>query len=71
MIILGLDAVGKTTLLYSIAPRGNEVIMTIPTIGFNVETLDIRNIGISCWDVGGCDKINPLYGDIIHKTVIV
>ena len=36
LLMLGLDAAGKTTILYKM--KLNEVINTIPTIGFNVET---------------------------------
>eukprot|EP01031_Cornospumella_fuschlensis_P027766 gene27766-33534_t len=38
-----------------------EVECTIPTIGFNVETLTTRSNSFRCWDVGGCDKIRPLW----------
>lgn len=34
--MLGLDAAGKTTILYNLK-LGGERIQTIPTIGFNVE----------------------------------
>jgi GTPase SAR1 family protein len=34
--MLGLDAAGKTTILFKM--KLNEVVNTIPTIGFNVET---------------------------------
>lgn len=34
VLMLGLDGAGKTTILYSL--KLGEVLMTIPTIGFNV-----------------------------------
>ena len=34
ILILGLDAAGKTTILYRM--KLNEAVSTIPTIGFNV-----------------------------------
>lgn len=34
---------------------------TIPTIGFNVETVQYRNIEFTVWDVGGQDKIRKLW----------
>jgi GTPase SAR1 family protein len=34
-LLIGTDAAGKTTILYQL--KLNEVITTIPTIGFNVE----------------------------------
>lgn len=51
----GLDAAGKTTMLYRM--KLGEVVTTIPTIGFNVETVDYKNISFTSWDVGGRDKI--------------
>jgi GTPase SAR1 family protein len=38
--MFGLDAAGKTTLLYKV--KLDEDVTTIPTIGFNVETVTIR-----------------------------
>merc|ERR1712060_489310 len=38
-----------------------EVVMTIPTIGFNVETVEYRNISFQVWDIGGQDKIRKLW----------
>ena len=59
MLILGLDAAGKTTILYKL--KLNETVNTIPTIGFNVETLTYKNLEFNCWDVGGQDKLRPLW----------
>lgn len=61
IIFLGLDAAGKTTFLYKIKSSFNEVITVIPTIGFNVEILKFKKSEFTCWDVGGCDKIRPLW----------
>ncbi len=49
--MVGLDAVGKTTVLYKL--KLGEVVATIPTIGFNVETVEYKNISFNVWDVGG------------------
>jgi ADP-ribosylation factor protein 1 len=57
--VVGLDAAGKTTILYRW--KLGEVVTTIPTIGFNVETVTHSNVSITCWDVGGKDKIRPLW----------
>ncbi|XP_064394324.1 ADP-ribosylation factor 2-like [Halichondria panicea] len=51
ILICGLDAAGKTTALYMI--KLGEVVTTIPTIGFNVETIKHRGIQLVAWDVGG------------------
>jgi small GTP-binding protein len=66
ILIFGLDAAGKTTILY-VAKLG-EVVTTIPTIGFNVETVTYRNLTMTAWDVGGRDKIRPLWRHYYANT---
>lgn len=44
ILMVGLDAAGKTTILYKL--KLGEVVTTIPTIGFNVETVDYKNISV-------------------------
>ena len=55
ILMVGLDAAGKTTILYKL--KLGEVVTTIPTIGFNVETVEYKNISFTVWDVGGQDKM--------------
>ena len=55
ILMVGLDAAGKTTILYKL--KLGEVVTTIPTIGFNVETVEYKNISFTVWDVGGQDKV--------------
>merc|ERR1719265_1982315 len=59
ILMVGLDAAGKTTILYKL--KLGEVVTTIPTIGFNVETVEYKNINFTVWDVGGQDKIRKLW----------
>ena len=59
ILLLGLDAAGKTTILYKL--KLGEVVTTIPTIGFNVETVEVNNISLTVWDVGFRDRVLPLY----------
>eukprot|EP00567_Pseudictyota_dubia_P012202 CAMPEP_0197438466 /NCGR_PEP_ID=MMETSP1175-20131217/5463_1 /TAXON_ID=1003142 /ORGANISM="Triceratium dubium, Strain CCMP147" /LENGTH=457 /DNA_ID=CAMNT_0042968211 /DNA_START=93 /DNA_END=1466 /DNA_ORIENTATION=- len=59
ILIMGLDAAGKTTVLYRLSH--GKVVTTIPTIGFNVETVQLSGTEITAWDVGGRDKIRPLW----------
>ncbi|XDV51198.1 hypothetical protein PO909_020123 [Leuciscus waleckii] len=59
LLMVGLDAAGKTTVLYKL--KLGEVVTTIPTIGFNVETVDYNNISFTVWDVGGQTKIRGLW----------
>jgi hypothetical protein len=59
VLCVGLDASGKTTLLYKL--NLGEVVTAIPTIGFNHETVVYKNVSFSIWDVGGNDKMRPLW----------
>jgi len=59
VFLCGLNAVGKTKLLYRF--KLGEVITTIPTIGFNVETVEFANTAITMWEVGGNEKIRLLW----------
>jgi small GTP-binding protein len=59
VLMVGLDAAGKTTILYRL--KLGDVVMSIPTIGFNVETLEYKNLKFTVWDVGGQDRIRPLW----------
>ena len=66
ILMLGLDGVGKTTILYKL--KLGEVISNIPTIGFNVETVTYKNIELKCWDMGGRDRIRPLWKHYMQDT---
>lgn len=61
LLMPGIDSAGKTTILYKL--KLGEVVTTIPTIGFNVETIPYKNIDFTIWDVGGGDKIRPLWSN--------
>jgi ADP-ribosylation factor protein 6 len=39
----------------------NQDVTTIPTVGFNVESVTYKNVKFNVWDVGGQDKIRPLW----------
>jgi ADP-ribosylation factor protein 6 len=60
ILMLGLDAAGKTTILYKLKLT-NQDVTTIPTVGFNVESVTYKNVKFNVWDVGGQDKIRPLW----------
>ncbi|XP_029118597.1 ADP-ribosylation factor 1 isoform X1 [Elaeis guineensis] len=59
ILVLGLDNAGKTTILYRL--QMGEVVSTIPTIGFNVETVQYNNIKLQVWDLGGQTSIRPYW----------
>jgi len=66
ILMVGLDAAGKTTILYKL--KLGEIVTTIPTIGFNVETVEYKKINFTVWDVGGQDKIRPLWRHYFQNT---
>ena len=70
ILMVGLDAAGKTTILHKL--KLGEIVTTcnttIPTIGFNVETVEYKNISFTVWDVGGQDKIRPLWRHYYQNT---
>ncbi|CAF0965571.1 unnamed protein product [Adineta ricciae] len=55
ILMVGLDAAGKTTILYKL--KLGEIVTTIPTIG-----------NFTVWDVGGQDKIRPLWRHYFQNT---
>ena len=97
--MLGLDAAGKTTILYKL--HIGEVLSTVPTIGerpehpsngcllldadcslwclhtdgralhcagFNVEKVQYKNVLFTVWDVGGQEKLRPLWRHYFNNT---
>lgn len=66
LLMLGLDAAGKTTILYKL--KLGQDVTTIPTVGFNVETVTYKNVKFNVWDVGGQDKIRPLWRHYFSGT---
>ena len=84
ILVLGLDSAGKSTMIYKLRLGKlyililhtqdiyvsvlGEITTTIPTIGFNVETVEYMNITFAVWDVGGKDKIRPLWRHYYQNT---
>merc|ERR1712210_141482 len=66
ILMVGLDAAGKTTVLCKL--KLGEVVTTIPTIGFNVETVEYKNLSFQVWDIGGQDKIRKLWRHYYQGT---
>ena len=56
--MIGLDYAGKTTILYKM--KLGEVINTMPTIGFNMETTQYRNYIINTWDSGNYNYLRTV-----------
>ena len=69
ILLLGLDNAGKTTCLYKL--KLNETVSTIPTIGFNVETVQpVPGLTMTVWDVGGQEKIRALWRHYYHGKLV-
>lgn len=72
LLMLGLDSAGKTTLLYKL--KLDKVLQTIPTVGFNVESIKYKSLNMTMWDIGGQEKIRPLwrhYYDNVDAVIFI
>jgi len=67
--MIGLDAAGKTATLNRLAM--GEAIATIPTIGFNVQTVEYKNLKMTMWDVGGQHRLRKLWRHYYEHTSVV
>lgn len=56
----------RLAILYKL--KLNSDVTTIPTVGFNVETVTYKNVKFNVWDVGGQDKIRPLWRHYFSGT---
>jgi ADP-ribosylation factor-like protein 5B len=69
IIIVGMNNAGKTTILYKLAL--NEVIVTEPTIGSNVEEVQHRNLKLQVWDLGGQENLRASWDAYYQDTSAV
>ncbi|NXX89886.1 ARL14 protein, partial [Centropus bengalensis] len=67
ILMLGLDSAGKSTLLYKF--KCNEVFLTTPTIGFNVDMIETRkDFTLTFWDVGGQQKMRQAWCNFLENA---
>ena len=59
IIIIGLDAAGKTTILKKM--RFDEVMQTAPTIGVNTEDIKVKNVNIKVFDLAGQERMRNVW----------
>ncbi|KAJ6930179.1 LOW QUALITY PROTEIN: hypothetical protein NC652_013888 [Populus alba x Populus x berolinensis] len=59
ILMVGLDDAGKTTILYK---------LKLGEIGSTLETVEYKNVSFTVWDVGGQDKIRPLWRHYFQNT---
>ena len=65
-IMVGLDGAGKSSILYKLAI--GETVATVPTVGFNVETIFYQGQEVTVWDVAGQDKTRTLWRHYYQNT---
>ncbi|GJZ59581.1 sodium/calcium exchanger NCL2-like protein [Tanacetum coccineum] len=61
------NTTGKTTILYRL--HIGDVLSTIPTIAFNVDKVEYKNVIFTIWDVGGQQKLRPLWRHYFNDQV--
>ena len=66
IIIVGMNNAGKTTILYKLAL--DEVIVTEPTIGSNVEEVQHNNLKLQVWDLGGQENLRAAWDAYYANT---
>ncbi|XP_044148201.1 ADP-ribosylation factor-like protein 14 [Bufo gargarizans] len=67
ILLLGLDAAGKSTILYKFKFKGS--FSTIPTVGFNVEMMQTeKHLQLTIWDVGGQEKLRSFWCYYFENT---
>ena len=77
ILMLGLDAAGKTTILYKL--KLDQSVNTIPTVGFNVETVTYKNVKFNVWvsranmaaGTGSLFRASGSHGEDTKKIIIL
>lgn len=65
VVMMGLDSAGKTMILYKL--KGNPLVETSPTVGFNVEPLESPGrVSLILWDIGGQPKLRATWKDYLE-----
>ena len=67
ILLVGLDAAGKTTILYK--HKIGEVVTTIPTIWFNFEIIEYKNITFTMYWILEVNKKLNYNGDTIIRIL--
>lgn len=69
MTICGLDKAGKTSVINYLLYGENKA--TIPTMGVNVNTINLPRLDISISDLGGQEGFRPMWADINERSQAV
>ncbi|CAL6081444.1 ADP-ribosylation_factor [Hexamita inflata] len=68
ILMVGLDAAGKTSILFKLS-RSQAIV--IPTIGYITEIIEYKNIKFNIWDVGGKSIFWTQYYQNIDAIIFV
>lgn len=74
ILILGLDNAGKTTLLEEVKSiymsnyKKVPAARILPTVGQNVATINVDNVLLKFWDVGGQDALRELWSEYYEHS---
>ncbi|KAJ5539596.1 ARF/SAR superfamily [Penicillium frequentans] len=66
IVIVGLHEAGKSTILHKL--NAGEVVTTTPAPGFNVETVQYKNVHFTSWATSGPDDYRPLWKNYYQDT---
>ncbi|KAJ6010907.1 ARF/SAR superfamily [Penicillium sp. IBT 35674x] len=66
IIIVGLHEAGKSTILHKM--NAGEVVTTTPAPGFNVKTVQYKNVHLTSWATSGPDDYRPLWKNYYQDT---
>eukprot|EP00043_Microstomoeca_roanoka_P003689 m.45242 g.45242 ORF g.45242 m.45242 type:complete len:185 (+) comp12165_c0_seq4:38-592(+) len=66
ILILGLDNAGKTTILRKF--NGDDISSIMPTLGFNIKSLEHDGYTLDFWDVGGQKSLRSYWRNYFEKT---
>lgn len=66
IVVVGLDNAGKTTLLKKL--KGEDTSLVAPTVGFNIETLELDEYALTFWDIGGQKSLRAFWRNYFEET---
>ena len=78
--IVGFQGAGKTSIVEKMKLNGGnaseepEEVFTVPTIGCNVEEIEVKNLKIKMWDLSGQEKQRKMwkmYYDTVNGIIFV
>lgn len=69
VLVLGLDNAGKTTIVKQVLGEDTQEIS--PTMGFEINSLQINGSTLNIWDIGGQTSLRTFWGNYFDDTNVV